>query len=73
MIVPGLTTPAFRLGVGGNLNAACNPTFLFNWIDFPAGCVPVTCVTDEDLATPRQATESIGKRIADVVCSAISL
>ena len=64
LITPGLVTPAFRLGVGANINAACSPTFIWNWLDFPAASCPITLVTEHDLATPRRVTEATSKRCA---------
>uniref|UniRef100_A0A7M4FL82 Fatty-acid amide hydrolase 1 n=1 Tax=Crocodylus porosus TaxID=8502 RepID=A0A7M4FL82_CROPO len=40
--------PAFTLGYPGKLLAAVSSTMLYNVLDFPAGVVPVTTVTEAD-------------------------
>ncbi|XP_025062300.1 vitamin D3 hydroxylase-associated protein-like [Alligator sinensis] len=40
--------PAFTLGYPGKLLAAVSSTMLYNTLDFPAGVVPVTTVTETD-------------------------
>uniref|UniRef100_A0A8C0BID2 Fatty-acid amide hydrolase 1 n=1 Tax=Buteo japonicus TaxID=224669 RepID=A0A8C0BID2_9AVES len=40
--------PAFGIGYPGKLSVAISYTVLYNALDFPAGVVPVTMVTDED-------------------------
>nr|XP_014342447.1 PREDICTED: fatty-acid amide hydrolase 1 [Latimeria chalumnae] len=41
-------TPAFTIGYPGKLIAAASYTALYNLLDFPAGIVPVTTVTQRD-------------------------
>ncbi|XP_047915068.2 fatty-acid amide hydrolase 1-like [Anser cygnoides] len=40
--------PALGIGYPGKLSVAVSYTMLYNSLDFPAGVVPVTMVTDED-------------------------
>ncbi|XP_020391569.2 vitamin D3 hydroxylase-associated protein-like [Rhincodon typus] len=40
--------PAFKIGCAGKLSAASSYTIIFNLLNFPAGVVPVTKVTEED-------------------------
>ncbi|NWS95461.1 FAAH1 hydrolase, partial [Mionectes macconnelli] len=40
--------PAFGIGYPSKLSVAVSYTMLYNALDFPAGVVPVTLVTDED-------------------------
>ncbi|NXE24789.1 FAAH1 hydrolase, partial [Ardeotis kori] len=40
--------PALSIGYPGKLSVAVSYTMLYNALDFPAGVVPVTMVTDED-------------------------
>ncbi|XP_071606332.1 fatty-acid amide hydrolase 1 isoform X1 [Heliangelus exortis] len=40
--------PALGIGYPGKLSVAVSYTMLYNALDFPAGVVPVTTVTDED-------------------------
>uniref|UniRef100_A0A674J229 Fatty-acid amide hydrolase 1 n=1 Tax=Terrapene triunguis TaxID=2587831 RepID=A0A674J229_9SAUR len=40
--------PAFQIGFPGKLSVAASYTILYNYLDFPAGVVPVTTVTKED-------------------------
>ncbi|XP_075615609.1 fatty-acid amide hydrolase 1 isoform X2 [Balearica regulorum gibbericeps] len=40
--------PALGIGYPGKLSVAVSYTMLYNALDFPAGVVPVTMVTDED-------------------------
>ncbi|NXG28538.1 FAAH1 hydrolase, partial [Dromaius novaehollandiae] len=40
--------PALPVGYPGKLSVAVSYTILYNCLDFPAGVVPVTTVTDED-------------------------
>ncbi|XP_050817664.1 fatty-acid amide hydrolase 1-like [Gopherus flavomarginatus] len=40
--------PAFQVGFPGKLSVAASYTILYNYLDFPAGVVPVTAVTKED-------------------------
>lgn len=40
--------PALSIGYPGKLSVAVSYTMLYNILDFPAGVVPVTMVTDED-------------------------
>ncbi|KAJ6659480.1 hypothetical protein lerEdw1_018714 [Lerista edwardsae] len=40
--------PAFTIGFPGKLSAGSCYTILYNYLDFPAGVVPVTTVTKED-------------------------
>ncbi|NXY46928.1 FAAH1 hydrolase, partial [Ceuthmochares aereus] len=40
--------PALRIGYPGKLSVAVSYTMLYNALDFPAGVVPVTMVTEED-------------------------
>uniref|UniRef100_A0A8D2P2I3 Fatty-acid amide hydrolase 1 n=1 Tax=Zosterops lateralis melanops TaxID=1220523 RepID=A0A8D2P2I3_ZOSLA len=40
--------PAFGIGYPAKLSVAVSYTMLYNALDFPAGVVPVTLVTDED-------------------------
>ncbi|NXL99419.1 FAAH1 hydrolase, partial [Tyrannus savana] len=40
--------PALHIGYPGKLSVAVSYTMLYNALDFPAGVVPVTTVTDED-------------------------
>ncbi|NXF47148.1 FAAH1 hydrolase, partial [Oceanites oceanicus] len=40
--------PALGIGYPGKLSVAVSYTMLYNVLDFPAGVVPVTMVTDED-------------------------
>ncbi|XP_067894148.1 fatty-acid amide hydrolase 1-like [Heterodontus francisci] len=40
--------PAFNIGYAGKLSAASSYTIIFNLLNFPAGVVPVTNVTEED-------------------------
>ncbi|XP_067423896.1 vitamin D3 hydroxylase-associated protein-like isoform X2 [Emydura macquarii macquarii] len=40
--------PAFPIGFPGKLSVAASYTILYNYLDFPAGVVPVTTVTEED-------------------------
>ncbi|KAM9129814.1 fatty-acid amide hydrolase 1-like isoform 1-T1 [Pangshura tecta] len=40
--------PAFQVGFPGKLSVATSSTILYNYLDFPAGVVPVTAVTEED-------------------------
>ncbi|NWW62618.1 FAAH1 hydrolase, partial [Ifrita kowaldi] len=40
--------PAFGIGYPAKLSVAVSYTMLYNTLDFPAGVVPVTLVTDED-------------------------
>ncbi|XP_061488854.1 fatty-acid amide hydrolase 1-like isoform X2 [Rhineura floridana] len=47
MLCPALG-PAFKIGFPGRLSAAISYTILYNFLDFPAGVVPVTSVTKED-------------------------
>ncbi|XP_054836431.1 fatty-acid amide hydrolase 1-like [Eublepharis macularius] len=48
--------PAFKTGFPGKLSVGASYTILYNYLDFPAGVVPVTTVTgkdEEDLKTFR--------------------
>ncbi|KAJ7332774.1 hypothetical protein JRQ81_014954 [Phrynocephalus forsythii] len=47
MLCPQLG-PAFKSGFPGKLSVATSYTVLYNYLDFPAGVVPVTTVTKED-------------------------
>nr|XP_014429314.1 fatty-acid amide hydrolase 1 [Pelodiscus sinensis] len=47
MLCPALG-PAFQIGFPGKLSVAASYTILYNYLDFPAGVVPVTTVTEED-------------------------
>ncbi|KAM4022197.1 fatty-acid amide hydrolase 1-like [Anomaloglossus baeobatrachus] len=40
--------PALTIGYPGKLSSAVSYTILYNLVDFPAGVLPVTTVTDED-------------------------
>ncbi|XP_063155914.1 fatty-acid amide hydrolase 1-like [Candoia aspera] len=40
--------PAFKMGLSGILPELISYTILYNYLDFPAGVVPVTTVTKED-------------------------
>ncbi|XP_077784895.1 fatty-acid amide hydrolase 1-like [Podarcis muralis] len=40
--------PAFKIGLPGRLSVGASYTILYNYLDFPAGVVPVTSVTEED-------------------------
>uniref|UniRef100_A0A8C5RES1 Fatty-acid amide hydrolase 1 n=1 Tax=Laticauda laticaudata TaxID=8630 RepID=A0A8C5RES1_LATLA len=40
--------PAFKSGFAGKLKEVVSNTILYNYLDFPAGVVPVTTVTKED-------------------------
>ncbi|XP_038270754.1 fatty-acid amide hydrolase 1 isoform X2 [Dermochelys coriacea] len=40
--------PAFQIGFPGKISVAVSYTILYNYLDFPAGVVPVTTVTKED-------------------------
>ncbi|XP_042318583.1 fatty-acid amide hydrolase 1-like [Sceloporus undulatus] len=47
MLCPALT-PAFKIGFPGKFSMGAIYTLLYNYLDFPAGVVPVTTVTKED-------------------------
>ncbi|NWS74873.1 FAAH1 hydrolase, partial [Crotophaga sulcirostris] len=47
MLCPMLS-PALRIGYPGKLSVAVSYTMIYNALDFPAGVVPVTMVTEED-------------------------
>ncbi|KAH0618656.1 hypothetical protein JD844_018053 [Phrynosoma platyrhinos] len=47
MLCPALT-PAFKMGFPGKFSMGAIYTLLYNYLDFPAGVVPVTTVTKED-------------------------
>ncbi|XP_020639034.3 fatty-acid amide hydrolase 1 [Pogona vitticeps] len=47
MLCPELG-PAFKIGFPGKVSVGSSYTLLFNYLDFPAGVVPVTTVTKED-------------------------
>nr|XP_056700762.1 fatty-acid amide hydrolase 1-like [Euleptes europaea] len=40
--------PAFKIGFPGKCTVGAGYTFLYNFLDFPAGVVPVTTVTEKD-------------------------
>uniref|UniRef100_A0A8D0GUH8 Fatty-acid amide hydrolase 1 n=1 Tax=Sphenodon punctatus TaxID=8508 RepID=A0A8D0GUH8_SPHPU len=47
MLCPALS-PALNIGFPGKLSVATSYTILYNYLDFPAGVVPVTTVTEDD-------------------------
>ncbi|XP_053103241.1 fatty-acid amide hydrolase 1-like [Hemicordylus capensis] len=47
MLCPALG-PACKIGFPGRLSVGSSYTILYNYLDFPAGVVPVTTVTEED-------------------------
>ncbi|KAM4722930.1 vitamin D3 hydroxylase-associated protein-like [Rhinophrynus dorsalis] len=48
VILSPMLGPAFNLGYAGKLTAAVSYTMLYNVLGFPAGVVPVNCVTQAD-------------------------
>ncbi|XP_067324004.1 fatty-acid amide hydrolase 1-like isoform X2 [Anolis sagrei] len=47
LLCPALS-PAYKIGYPGKISMAAVYTMLYNYLDFPAGVVPVTTVTKED-------------------------
>ncbi|XP_008107758.1 fatty-acid amide hydrolase 1 [Anolis carolinensis] len=47
MLCPALS-PAYKIGYPGKISMGAIYTMLYNYLDFPAGVVPVTTVTKED-------------------------
>ncbi|XP_074858724.1 fatty-acid amide hydrolase 1-like [Carettochelys insculpta] len=47
MLCPALG-PAFQIGFPGKTSVSTSYSILYNYLDFPAGVVPVTTVTEED-------------------------
>ncbi|XP_048352989.1 fatty-acid amide hydrolase 1-like isoform X2 [Sphaerodactylus townsendi] len=57
--------PAFKIGFPGKISVGASYTILYNFLDFPAGVVPVTTVTakdEEDLKTLRGHYDDIWDR-----------
>jgi len=70
LLTPGFATPAVPHGFSKELSPCASYTFIWNLLDFPAGTVPITIVSEEDIgAQSKRSTGDLLDRKADEVDS----
>lgn len=72
VLCPPHALPAMPLGTSGDLTLTLSYAFRYVMLNFPAGVVPVTCVTEEESTRPKP-TDKVEQRCAEVEAASIGL
>ena len=67
LLFPGGALPALPNGRSAELSFSCSYTFLFNLLNFPAGCVPVTLTTKEEERYPSIFNDPVSRAAAETM------